>query len=148
MKAFFIFCFTAVMTTSATAAFYQVPVVPQLKKYATFELHNFKKTVEGNKVIIEYSLPDTLTGADETIHLEGRVFGERNELLMFGEKGIARCVNVDSYNTCSIDYYGLVIDQAAALEAIKKISKSDDETLGRLEVTRAFSGDPHGIISY
>ncbi|MBC7429244.1 MAG: hypothetical protein H7336_11565 [Bacteriovorax sp.] len=46
----------------ATPAHYEVPVSEELKEYAFFELVDLEKTINGDKMIVEYSLPDILTG--------------------------------------------------------------------------------------
>ncbi|MBC7715253.1 MAG: hypothetical protein H7177_18045 [Rhizobacter sp.] len=132
----------------ATPATYEVPVSEELKEYAVFELSDLEKKIKGDRFVVEYSLPDVLTGNIEYIHLEGKIQANKDEVVMIGDKGAARCKGVYTETTCTVQYNGLEIDADKATEAIKNISKSDKETFGRIEVMRAFSTDPVGIIVY
>ena len=157
MKAFLIFGIVASCSNlfahdfkilDTTPARYEFPTSEELKEYATFELADVEKTIKDNKLIIEYNLPDILTGNVEHIELKGKIRANKDEVVMIGDKGAARCKGIYTETTCTIQYNGLEIDADKAILAIKNISKSDKETSGRIEVMRAFSTDPVGIIIY
>ncbi len=160
MKALLVFGLLGVMSNAVFAdeyqtvekivaeAKYEVPVSAELKEYASFELPDFEKKVDGDKVSVEYTLPSVLTGNLEKIELKGKVHTNKDEILLKGYKGAAKCVGLLSTITCTISYENLNIDEAKAIEAIKSMSTSEEEFTGRIEVMRAFSTDPVGIITY
>ncbi len=129
------------------AASYEVPVAAELKELAIFELQDFEKKTEGDKVVVKYKLPYVLVGNEEKIKLEGKAVSGAEELLLVGDKAVATCRSYDKF-VCTIEYNDLDIDQEAAASAIRAISKNPTEVSGRLEVMRAFSTDPVGIITY
>lgn len=131
------------------AATYEVPVAEELKEYATFALENFEKSLDNNIISVKYDLPNTLTGTKEHISLQGAQVADGEDLIMFGDKGVAICKSATySESVCSVEYFNLKFDEESAINSIKSISKSGQETLGRIEVMRAFSTDPVGIIKY
>lgn len=149
MKALLVFGLLGIMANSfAVEAKYEVPVSEELKEYSQFELPDFEKKVDGNKVSVEYTLPDLLTGNLEKIELRGQIRANKNEILLTGEKGTAKCVGLLSTITCTVSYYNLNLDETKAIEAIKNMSTTDKEFTGRIEVMRSFSTDPVGIITY
>ena len=149
MKAFLLVCISATFATSAMAATYEVPVTAELREYAIFNLIYFEKKVDGNKFKIKYDLPKMLTGEDEKIELEGTYIEGSEVLTLSGDKATAKCTGVDSTKvSCIITYDSLDIDLERAAENIRKASATDQEFAARLEVMRAFSTDPVGIITY
>lgn len=132
----------------AARASYEVPVSEDLKEYAQFELPDFEKKVDGDKFSVEYTLPAVLTGNAERIELNGKVRANKDEILLTGKKGAAKCVGLLSTITCTISYENLDIDEGKVIEAIRNMSTSDKEFSGRIEVMRSFSTDPVGIITY
>lgn len=145
MKALIILA--ALNSSLALAATYEVPTAVALKDYARFELKDFSKSREGHFVSIKYTLPEELTGEKQDIELSG-IAEEGKTFLLFGEQADAECLNYASTINCTIRYNDLEIDEAKALKAIRKISKSEEEVSGRVQVMRFFSTDPVGIISY
>lgn len=148
MKTFLSICLAVVMTNSATAATYEIPVAAGLKKFATFELNDFEKKIDGDKVTIKYYLPFELVGNYERIKLEGRMTKESNSLILIGKKAVAICEGGYITMMCTVEYENLEIDKEAAVDIIRSISKSPEEVSARIEVMRAFSTDPVGIINY
>ena len=70
MKAFLVLGLSALMShvlNAEEAIKYEVPVSEELKEYASFSLPDFEKTIIGNKVTVEYTLPEILTGNVEKI---------------------------------------------------------------------------------
>ncbi len=130
----------------ASAATYKVPVDPVLDKYAQFDLMDFEKTTSDDIIQIRYRLPETLTGKTQWVELEGMMSPDIT--LLFGDNAQAICIGEYTLTNCTIEYNNIEINQAEALRAIKKISISDEEVSGRIEVMKAFSTDPVGILSY
>ncbi len=147
MKALFSFCLFTLFMTKSFAASYEVPVAAALKEFATFELVDFKKDISDDLIVIQYKLPALLVGHEESIKLEGKFMAGSDELLLVGEKAVARCTSYVRF-VCIVEYNDLNIDEAAAVDAINAISKTPEEKSARLEVRRAFSTDPVGIILY
>ncbi|MBY0414418.1 MAG: hypothetical protein K2Q18_09640 [Bdellovibrionales bacterium] len=141
-----IFIASTLSTAHAEKTTYEVPVVKALEEFASFDLKDFEKKIDGDKLMVKYHLPDLLTGRNEHIHLEGRIQANSSEVLLVGDKGIAKCQAF--YDTCQVEYYNLNIDEEAAKDAIDKVSKTLEERQARIEVLRVFSTDPIGVIRY
>jgi hypothetical protein len=146
MKAFLLFCFSAIAATSAMGATYEVPVAPELRNYATFELENFEKVEKDGKIMIGYDLPLMLTGTVEHVKLEGTYVEGSESLFLVGDKGTATCSSL--YAICKVEYYNLEINPEKATTFIRSISKSHLEFASRIEVMKSFSTDPVGFINY
>lgn len=149
MKSLMTFLCMTVLISHVQAATYEVPVAEDLKEFATFTLENFEKSLDGDTITVRYDLPNILTGVNEHISLQGAQVPEGSDLILFGDKGVAKCISATySESVCSVAYFNLKFDEESAINSIKSISKSGVETLGRIEVMRAFSTDPVGIIKY
>jgi len=130
------------------AATYEVPSSDELKPYSTFELKDFKVRFIGSTFYMRYELPEILAGKVERIWLKGKFALGQSQIVLTGPNAKALCEGVYESMHCEIVYNDLDIDESLALEAIKKVSQSPLETNLRLQVTRAFSTDPVGIINY
>ncbi len=133
------------------AAQYEVPVPSEIKEYSIFSLDDFDKKLDGDEITIKYHLPKMLVGDTSRIKLTGKIVGSSNnsqEIEMKGEFGSAKCAG--SYNSmkCVIEYHDLVVNEVEALKAIQAQSSSAEEEAGRIQVMKAFSTDPVGIITY
>ncbi len=143
---FFLLCLT--YGSLSFGATYEVPTDEALKPFATFELKDFKVHLIGRTLFIRYHLPEMLVGYSERIWLKGKIDSDKGTVVLTGPNAKATCNGVYESMKCQISYEALDIDEAAALTAIKEISKSSLETSSRIQVMRAFSTDPVGIISY
>lgn len=130
------------------AATYEVPVTESLKEFAKFDLVNFKKRIDGDKMTIKYNLPSLLTGSVQKIRLEGNIVNPTEEFIMIGDNAVAICTGPYSTATCKVEYNNLTIDAEKAIQAIRQVSKSEAEVGARIEVMKSFSTDPVGIITY
>lgn len=147
MKAFFL-ALSMIISRQIMAATYEVPMTTELKKFATFELEEFRVKNENQTLIIKYALPETVTGSVQTITLVGFVPESTQNFFMYGDKAEANCRIEYTRTQCSVVYKKLEIDLDKARAAIELISQSVEETQARLEVTRFFSNDPVGIITF
>ncbi len=141
-----LFCLT--FASLSLAATYEVPTTEELKPYSTFGLRDFKVKLIGNTLYLRYRLPELLVGKSERIWLSGKINSEKGSVVLTGPNAKANCEGVYESMKCTIAYGALEIDEASALEAIKSISQTTSEVSSRLQVTRAFSNDPVGIIQY
>lgn len=147
MKAMMTIFSVLVMTSSSWAVTYEVPVSEELKQYAAFELTDFDYKLVGSKIILDYKLPKILVGNETRIQIETELRAENDEKGENVEQ--AECIGDVSVFTCTIKYDArLKIDQRAAIKAIREISGSRTEALGRIKVMRAFSTEPVGIVKY
>jgi hypothetical protein len=88
-----------------------------------------------------------LTGVTKHIRVSGRLGNEKNTVLK-DENGDIECTGDYTSFSCKIEYKDMVVDQAKAFEAILEESTSFEEAIGRIQVMRAFSSDPVGIVRY
>lgn len=143
---FFIFAAMTLQNALAFTMSYEVPVPSELTAFAQYELQG-KITVNSNGLrVIEYSLPDVLTGSGYSpiILTEKRIVGD--EILFKGELGKANCKEVDANFDCHVEYEDLLIDMAKVESAINQRFTDPLEISSRLEVAKIFSGEPVGIL--
>lgn len=147
MKTLLIICSTFFLTTSGFSATYEVPVAFGLKRLAKFQLENFEKKLDGDKMEVSYDLPKALTGTTEHIVLTGSKVKGSDDYVLAGDKGIANCTD-EEYKLCNVEYYNLNIDTEAAKKVNRDLSQNNLEFALRLRVMRSFSSEPVGIIKY
>lgn len=138
-------------TLNVWAAQYEVPVTPELKAYSVFPLVDFDKKLDGDEIIIKYHLPELLVGEHPRIKLTGKLVGsaqKNNEIVLTGEFADAKCVGSYSSMKCVIEYHDLDVNEEEVVNLIKSQSLSQEEEMGRIQVLKAFSTDPVGIITY
>lgn len=148
MKAFLTFNILMTVSFNVLSATYEVPVKSELKKYASFELTGFSKIEKDGNIKIKYELPNVLTGSPEVIELEADNYTGLEDFILKGEHGEAKCHVKKPITKCAIEYTNLVIDEKLATDEILKISTHGLEASKRIEVMKAFSTDPVGIVTY
>lgn len=149
MKTSFLIILLALNLQNAVAALYTVPVAEELSEYASFELDNFKSKAENNEVEIKYKIPMVLTGVQQEVVFTGQVDDKAYSNTLSGPNGKMVCTKgLMEAVKCEVTYADLLTDEDKAIETIKKISKDNSEVFGRIEVMKAFSSDPVGIIHY
>jgi hypothetical protein len=147
LKASIIFLFSF----NLLAAQYEVPVSPDLIAYSTFLLSGFDKKLDGDEVTIKYHLPKMLVGSLPIIKLTGKIVDltvKNQEFELNGEFGEAKCVGSYATMKCVVEYHDLEVNEAQALQEIKSQSLNLEEEEKRIQVMKAFSTDPVGIITY
>jgi hypothetical protein len=138
-------------TFNLMAAQYEVPVAEELKSYSTFDLNDFDKKLDGDEVTIKYHLPELLVGDQPRIKLTGKIVGSANSnsvIEMSGDHADAKCVGSYASMKCVIEYHDLILIEEEVINIIKSKSLPPEEEAGRIQVMKAFSTDPVGIITY
>lgn len=147
MKASLFILFFSVQV--AGAATYSVPVQDDLKPYASFNLKKFNlKNYEG-ETTVKYKLPLELTGIEQKVEFAGVINSKAQQNILTGKNGTMVCEkNSEAKVSCQVEYKNLEIDEKEAISNIVQSSHSRSEMAGKIQVMRAFSSDPVGIITY
>lgn len=128
-----------------------MPVNEELKSYSTFDLYDFDKKLDGDEVTIKYHLPELLVGNQFRIKLTGKIVGSAStsvEVQLSGDHADAKCVGSYTSMKCVIEYHDLIVIEDEVISLIKSKTFSPEEEAGRIQVMKAFSNDPVGIIHY
>jgi hypothetical protein len=67
---------------------------------------------------------------------------------MSGDHADAKCVGSYASMKCVIEYHDLILIEEEVINIIKSKSLPPEEEAGRIQVMKAFSTDPVGIITY
>lgn len=149
MKTNLLIILLALGMQNAVAALYTVPVSEELSQYAIFELDGFKSKSHHNEVEIKYKIPKVLTGVQQEVVFTGQVDDKAYSNTLSGPNGKMVCTKgATEAIKCEVTYVDLLTDEDKAVETIKELSKDNAEVFGRIEVMKAFSSDPVGIIHY
>lgn len=135
------------ITTSAFAATYEVPVQPELKPYAQFQMAPPVMSREGEHTVIRYSLPPELVGPNHPgITMTGDNYSG-DQFQMTSDNGVANCVRTDSVR-CDVHFKNLNINAQEVRRYLFQHSKSHQEFQQRSQVALMFGSQPVGILRY
>ena len=136
-------------TQIAGAATYSVPVQDDLKEYASFELKTFNLKRYIGKTTVKYKLPIELTGIEQKVEFTGIINSKAQQNILTGDNGTMICEkNSEARISCQVEYKNLEIDEKQAISNIVQSSTTRSEIVGKIQVMRAFSSEPVGIITY
>ncbi len=127
---------------------YTVPTPFENLPYASLELPEVTWEVNAPKIKVTYKLPAQLVGPNaKAIVLEGTRDDLSDIVVLKGMHGEAHCISDQAKNfTCIIKFIGLGETLPAAENFIKEKYKSKKLVEKRVEIARAFSGDPIGVL--
>jgi hypothetical protein len=142
-----ILCISAVLHAARPVrGYYEVPVSSsELSAFAKFPVKFKADNYEAFPNVIEFPMPQELTGNLETVRLE-KVSPVSN--VWQGPKGAGNCEIMDKYFSCRIEFSALPIDSVKAAEVIQQKFTDPLEMQGKLSVSEQFGDQPIGIIKY
>lgn len=128
---------------------YSVPVQTRLARYATFDVEGQVLSNRLNQRIFSYDLPEDLIGrAHEEILLKQT--GEQNGMPVFdGKIASAACIPElgNKLLMCFVHYHSLRMDISTTEQFLRnKYGATDGALQGRVDVARAFTETPGGVI--
>ena len=129
-------------TSGRSDATYEVPVAAELMSFATYDVSHVKWEVKKGARVLEYNLPDDLTGASNKVQLSGPDTTDNWELS--GAAGDASCKTEAGQIRCHESLPGITVD-VGAIELRVSMGQLAQE---KLAVTKVFQGDPLGILQF
>ena len=132
--------------TAAPMGYYTVPVTPDLRPYAHFDLSCAKLTTTPSGYHLEYDLPPELVDAASQHVVLDEVSREPGFVVMQGLEGRAHCLDASDHFSCLVSYLTMKIDQTAVQAYIDHRYTEPTERATRAIVARTFGGEPAGII--
>lgn len=144
---FFVFCFTASFANAERPirGVYQVPVADELKVFADYPVKFKSDNYQESPTTISFPMPSALLG-EETIFTMSKLNDQNTEWAGPNIKG--NCETVGRYFKCSVQFDAIAVDQTKLEASIIQQFPSKEESAGRMQVARAFGGEPIGVLIY
>jgi hypothetical protein len=134
-------------SSASFAATYEVPVQPELKAVAQFEIQAPEFSQASGFMVMHYQLPPELVGPNHPgVTLRTSDY-EKDQFQMSSEYGTANCVR-GAQVECKMHLKNLNINAAGVRMVLARSSKTGAEFNQRLQVASLFARDPVGILVY
>ncbi|MCO5141581.1 MAG: hypothetical protein M9962_00660 [Oligoflexia bacterium] len=151
MKVMVFWGLTLLISTSSYAGYkanYRVPVEQNLEAYSMYPIDHFKFSQRGQKVVIEYDLPETLAGEKNRARITGEIIN--GQMMAYTPMGEFRCFfHANNINMCKVHYSNRIRTSIEKVEAaLVESGVSQEEIPFRLEVARTFGGDLQGELFF
>lgn len=135
---------------SEVPAEYELPVPAELAPYSRFQMKPVEVEVIGDRVKVEYYIPQTITGHENEIEMTG-ILKAGEDLVLTGPKGNAVCNGVGAGQSCRVKYDNLDLSLELASRELDKLGLSPEDKAGFFQVAARFQesgGDMGGIVHY
>lgn len=142
----------SLMFAAATVAaprpmgYYTVPVKPELRPYAAFDLSCALVTARDGTYHLEYDLPLELVDAPLRHVVLDQVTSAAGFVTMDGPEGHAVCMETAQRLSCMINYNTITVDEAQVQAYVDAKYPEPVEKGFRVKVAAAFGGEPAGIL--
>lgn len=127
---------------STVAAVYSVPVAAELVVAARMPVSNVRWKADARSAVLDYDLPQELTGLRQRVKLEGVFDATRNAYVLAGPIGTGECTVVGAALRCTEQLTNVTVDAAAAA----RLTPPSVDLLKRQSVIEQFAVDPVGIL--